>query len=90
MRVGDPLVRSLDLLRSGRNLTAGLEGRNRFQNVLGVFGLIPDLVRHLTALNAVPSSLNMIVSDRRLTGLLSQPHPNTEYDSVVSAVDCGS
>ena len=83
MRIRHLVVRSLDLFRPRRNLTVGLEVRFRLQNVqavkataprldpgvrsLGVFGLVPNCVRHSTTLDSFPCGVNVFARNWRLT-----------------------
>ena len=59
VRLRDPLMRSLDPLRSRRNLPASLAGRDRFQDTPHVLGLVPDLVRDPTALDSFPCAVSI-------------------------------
>ena len=72
MRIRHLLVRSLNLLRAGWNLTVSLEVCDRFQNVLGVVSLISDLVLQPAPLDAVPRGLDVGVRDQRLIVLFGQ------------------
>lgn len=78
VRIHHLFVSLLYLLRPRRNLPARLEVRDRFEDVLCVFGLVSNLVRYPTTLDSIPCGLDVFVRDWRLTVLLGQLRADTK------------
>ena len=78
MRLRHPVGCSLDLCRPSRSLATRLEGRDRFQDVLRVLGLVSERLRDPTALDSFPCGLDVRVRDWRLAVLLGQLRADAE------------